>query len=340
MRFINFRLLFICVAILLISSCNYVEREGSIPININTSEKATNKIDADFGNEYQDTLTDIHKVTTHNDVSQTPDEQINISQKDVQKSYLGLDGSPLVIPTENEWKSVNVFENSNEEFDSNAISGIYNNGVTYFLNGESYVRFPTGYEHCVLNEKTSDINSLELGQFETMWEKVSVGDIIGTLKVEKAYATYSYFEQLDAFLWTDIEVLFSGETVLDGYLIKYPPDDFMYPNEIHFIPDINSLLENDFPMLCNSRTKEGFMRCYTLYLKDDCFICGDTTEISINSLSNSVFEELSEILNDESICKTSVTLSNIKLRAWVEDVDNNRYCSADLISWDIIGGSN
>ena len=264
-----------------------------------------------------------------------PDEQINSSQKDIQKSYLGLDGSPLVIPTENEWKAVDVFENSNGEFDSNAISGIYNNGITYFLNGESYIRFPTGYEQCVLNEKTSDINSLEIGQFETMWEKVSVGDIIGALKVEKAYVTYSYFEQLDAFLWTDIEVLFSGETVLDGYLVKYPPDDFMYPNEIHFIPDINSLLKNDFPMLCNSRTKEGFMRCYTLYLKDDLFICGDTTEISINSLSNSVFEELSEILKDENICKARVTLSNIKLMAWVENIDNNRYCSADLISWDI-----
>ena len=109
----------------------------------------------------------------------------------------------------------------------------------------------------------------------------------------------------------------------------------MYPNEIHFIPDINSLLKNDFPMLCNSRTKEGFMRCYTLYLKDDLFICGDTTEISINSSSNSVFEELSEILKDENICKARVTLSNIKLMAWVENIDNNRYCSADLISWDI-----
>lgn len=337
MKSVNFKVLFISLALLfVVSSCNSLTNESVMPIG--TSEKTANETDIeldDNNNEHRDTTSNIYPITNHNDVSELSDMPISSMQGDIPKEYLALDDSSLVIPSENEWKSVGVWDASGEEFDANAASGVYNDGITYFLNGESYIRFPTGYTRCVSKEKASDIDLLEMGQFETTWEKVSVGDTIGTLKVERAYTVYSYIEQLDVFLWNDIEVLFSGETVLDGYLKKYSPVDVMYPNEIHFIPDTNSLNENEFPMLCNSRTKEGTMNCFKLYFKDHC-IYGDTTEISINSLSDSVFEELSEILDNEGICKARVTLSNIKLRAWVENVDNNRYCSADLINCDII----
>ena len=246
--------------------------------------------------------------------------------------YYQPDGSKFVFPPVDEWSDEYWMHDGT--FRTDLPSGIYSPGC-YYMNGSTFIRFCTGesYDKIIFPEKFEGSGDART-ETGIDWVKVSVGDKVGSLTVDSAFAMFGYYfrdndDGSRNWIWTTEEATFSGSVTLEGYLNHFEGG---ISSGLCFYPLPDSLKENDFPMLSDAFNRGDL--CY--YFVGSTAIKGDTIEIDLDDSDDTIRQSVCDMLEEGEAVRVKATLSDVKLNAWIESAGWDRYCTARITDFEIV----
>ena len=246
--------------------------------------------------------------------------------------YYLPDGSKLVFPPVEEWSEEYWW--NDEGYRTDLPTGIYSPGC-YYMNGSTFIRFCTGESYDAVNYPEKFENGgISFTETSIDWKKVSVGNKVGSLTVDSAFAMFGYYfrdndDGSRNWIWTTEEAKFSGSVALEGYINRFEGG---ISSGLCFYPLPDSLKENDFPMLSGSLDRGNL--CY--YFDGSTAINGDTVEIDLDDSDDTIKQSVRDMLEEGEAVRVKATLTDVRLHGWIESAGWDRYCTARITDFEIV----